>query len=196
MSPTPKKKRHGWQPVALPEKRGKAYAYNLTNRDYVERFAAILTQFEHLESRMPLVLAVLLGVPDERIAGYVYRALRSPNLRLEVMRDLLQKSPNNVELGPEYDQILAEYDALRSARNGYVHGLWFTETTTGEVLLAKRDEHGFAFLAAQEEPITSLIDVQTRIAVLRSRVDYAVQADFDQGRSPPGDPAKSEPNQG
>jgi hypothetical protein len=62
---------------------------SLTNPEYASRFAEILSGFEHLEAAMPRILAILLGMGDFKPAGYVYRALRNPNIRSDVMRALL-----------------------------------------------------------------------------------------------------------
>jgi hypothetical protein len=73
-----------------------------------------------------------------------------------VTKALLEKAPHNADKGDEYDAVLAEFNGILEGRNAYAHGLWFTQAETGRVLLAKKDEHGFAFFDAREEPIENL----------------------------------------
>jgi hypothetical protein len=96
--------------------------------------------------------------------------LRNPNIRHDILRDLLEMSPNNARLGDEYDELLSEYSALRTARNDYAHGLWFTRSRDGEVFLSKGDDHGFGYFMAKPEPITNLVKVRDRILALESKV--------------------------
>ena len=120
---------------------------------------------------MPSILAILLGMADDKPAGYVYRALRNPNIRSDVMRTLLEKAPHNTHRGEEFDKLLAEYEAVRTGRNGYAHGLWYTHEETGAVFLARRDEHGYGLLQALPEPIEELDALLQRIGELSSFVD-------------------------
>jgi hypothetical protein len=151
---------------------------SLRNPEYATRFAAILSQFEHLEAAMPRILTILLGMTDAKPAGYVYRALRNPNIRSDVMRTLLEKAPHNAQLGDEFDDLLTEYEAVRSGRNGYAHGLWYTHEKSKAVFLARRDEHGWGLLQAQPEPIEALDNLLKRIGDLLTtihRVDAKVR---------------------
>jgi hypothetical protein len=150
----------------------------LENPEYASRFAAILSQFEHLEAAMPRILAILLGMSDFTPAGYVYRALRNPSIRSDAMRALLEKAPHNRHRGEEFDELISEYDAVRAGRNGYAHGLWFTHEETGAVFLARRDEHGYGLLHAMPEPIEVLDALSERIGKLLTsvyRVDLAAR---------------------
>ncbi len=134
---------------------------------------------------MPRVLAILLGMEDTAPAGYVYRALRNPNIRSDVMRALLEKAPRNVKLGKEFDELISEYEAVRSGRNGYAHGLWYTHDS-GAVFLARRDEHGYGLLEAKPEPISALDKLRARIGRLAMSV-YLVQTVVRSQKRPPPD---------
>jgi len=150
--------------------------------------------FEHLETQMPSILAVLLGMNDERPAAYVYQALRNPNIRYDVLTALLEKAPNNVNRSEEYDDILSEYNAVRAARNDYAHGLWLTETTTLQVMLARRAEipHSILF-QAELEPLEALVKVADRIYALSQRIRRVTQADLHHSQPPPSERPQSAP---
>jgi hypothetical protein len=166
MNTPPKKRRHA---PAFPDQKGAPksghYVGSLENEEYAKRFACILSEFEHLEARMPGVLAILLGTTDINSVGYVYRTLRNPNIRRDVMKALLEKAPLNKDRGEEFDALLSEYNSIRKARNDYAHGLWYTEEN-GSVMLAREAEHGFGMMEAAPEPIKELDDLVARIRKL------------------------------
>jgi hypothetical protein len=143
-----------------------SFVEGISNPDYAVLFAAIVTEFNAVETRMPNILSVLLGMPDSRSAGYVYRAIINAGARLQVMKAVLEKAPNNAERGDEYDDVLKEFGAIRLRRNNYVHGLWYTQEKTNKVFLSVKDEHGFAFFDAKEEPIKNLQELLDRIRKL------------------------------
>ena len=137
---------------------------------------------------MPRVLTVLLGLPDERPAGYVYRALRNPSARIDVLRDLLEKSPSNKNKSQQYDELISKYQTVRSGRNAYAHGLWWTDSETNAVYLARRDEHGFAFFDAQPEPLDNLKALHMQIGDLIRFLHQTIAEDLRQLQQPQGNP--------
>lgn len=131
------------------------FVHALTDAEYAKRLARIVSEFEHVESYMPKLLAALMGRASVMNAAYVYRTLKNPKIRFDVMRNLLENSPTNQELGDDFTELLADYDKARTARNAYVHGLWFTGP--GGVFLARSDEvHGQGYRRAALEPIAKL----------------------------------------
>jgi hypothetical protein len=163
MNTPPKKRRHAPEfpdQSGLPE--SGQYVGSLNNAEYAKRFAWILSEFEQAEALMPDVLAILLGATDTRSVGYVYRSLRNPNIRQAVMKALLEKAPLNKDRGTEFDALLSEYGSIRTARNEYAHGLWYTEDD-GTVLLARSAEHGFGMMEAEPEPLEALDQLVKRI---------------------------------
>jgi hypothetical protein len=84
---TPRKiRRHSWDWDIRLE--GVHFALGLCNPKYETVFTSIMTEFNHLETAMPHILAVLLGMADDRPAGYVYRAVRGAKGRYAVMKAL------------------------------------------------------------------------------------------------------------
>ena len=155
MNTPAKLKRH-----ELPDTFGNApdgnFAAGIVHKSIGAQFAKFVTTFEELEAHMANVLAVLLGGHDGTTAGYILRSVRSPSIKKDMLRDLLQKAFVNQDLSTDYDDILIEYGAIASERNQLVHGRWYTllpdEATGGlrRVFLSRSDEHGLAFLLANE----------------------------------------------
>jgi hypothetical protein len=169
MNTPPKRRRFTWN---FPEQETPVgpFVSGLDNPEYSVRLASIIVEFNFLESHMPFVLSLLMGMENEQPAGYVYRAIRSANSRLEVMHELLHKSKDNENKEDEYDELLRHFNEVRIARNRYAHGLWFTHEETSQVYFSATDEHGFGFLASVEEPLCALDLLVNEIRMLAKRV--------------------------
>jgi len=186
MNTPPKVKRYTYTKNSF-QTLGGSYASGLFDPKYSLALAAIVSGFPHLEGMMGHLLAVLLGLDDTEIdtAGYVLRAIKSPSGRTDIMKDLLELSPRNVGLGPEYDEILKEFRAVSRLRNEYVHGLWFTHNEGTEILLAIRDEHGWGLLAAAPVKIEDMELVSVRIWNLYFKVFKTTLPEFQKRRPAP-----------
>ncbi|MGB3625687.1 MAG: hypothetical protein WA989_07660 [Henriciella sp.] len=155
MNTRPKIKRHEL-PDAFSDMPDGNYAAGIVEKQIGAKFAKFVTTFEELEAHMATTLAVLLGGHDHTTAGYVLRSIRNPSTKRDVMRDLLQKAAVNQNLSEEYDALLKEYGDIAVERNQLVHGRWFTlildddPVTKRKVFLSRSDEHGLAFLLANE----------------------------------------------
>lgn len=181
---TPRTKRRYEFKSDLTNMKSGHFAFGLHNASYAKTFAAIVTEFEHLEMNMSMVLAFLLGMIDEDSAGYVLRAISTTNARIQVMRDLLEKAPVNKATEDKYDEILAAFDAVRGERNGYVHGLWQTSLPSRRVYWLRRAEHGYWFFDLEHLPLSKLKDLLTRIRKLNVRVITEVKIDLIWKRKP------------
>jgi hypothetical protein len=105
--------------------------------DYQAFLGQIVAKWAHLEEMMILLMGTLLG--DEPIntpARQIFRSVNSTQARVAILRSLLEESAINKHKGPEYDQVIDEFASLTTERNNYVHGLWFTNQDTGDVLRA------------------------------------------------------------
>lgn len=155
MSTPAKIKRHEL-PAAFGNMPNGRYAAGIVEKKVGAKFAKFVTTFEELEASMSTVLAVLLGGYDSDTAGYVLRTVRNPATKRDILRELLQKAPVNKHLSSEYDTLLKEYADIATERNQLVHGRWFTlipdDEMAGErkVYLSRSNEHGLAFLLAEE----------------------------------------------
>jgi hypothetical protein len=65
----------------------------ITNSDYAALLANVIAEFNNLETELPKMLAMLLGLSDETPAGYVYRAIPGVSARYHVMRGYSRKHP-------------------------------------------------------------------------------------------------------
>ena len=84
------------------------FVHGLTDPEYAQRLALIVSSFEHVETFMPRLLAVLMGQRSANSAAYIYRSLKNPQIRYEVLLNLLENAPVNRELGDEFDILLSE----------------------------------------------------------------------------------------
>jgi hypothetical protein len=175
-----KPKRHSieWNPPDLGD--GKAYAFGLTSKEHAAMLGAIAAAFEHLNSDMHKLLALLMGSGDERLPAYIYRSLISAAARIQLMRSLLQKAPNNKHLDSKYDMYISEFEGIAAERNAYIHGLWYTQQQDQSVLLARKDEHGLGLFQSQPVTVDELHELLSRIhrlvAIINADVWPAVVA--------------------
>jgi hypothetical protein len=171
MNTPPKKKRFTPPDFSKPFPQG-TIAYGLTRDDYKVALAQIVADFEHLEFQMPAVLQALLQTPWSDAAGYVYRSIRGPSIKINLMQHLLHVAPHNVDTPEFIDEILWEYGAIRKARNEYVHGLWTTHLDDNSVYLARFPEHGewMERYESEPEPLEALGALAERIGRLKVRV--------------------------
>ncbi len=153
----PHPKRHGFDVAeALSSIPSGAYQNGLWHPEYAKSLALIVSGFEHFEERMHYLLALLMGTPDLKTAGYIWRSLPNSYQRLALLRELLQQAPINKNKGREFDELIKKYDRVRVRRNEYVHGLWYTAFGGEEVKLARKKDHGWGFAFAVEEPLDGL----------------------------------------
>jgi hypothetical protein len=90
----------------------------------------ILVAWSHFEDQMVSVFQKLLGVQHGNLdtARLTFYSLVNQQIRIKVMRELLQKARHNMGIGGEYDEIIDEFAKLNTLRNKYVHGLWWTHS--------------------------------------------------------------------
>jgi hypothetical protein len=146
------------------------YSESLLNPEVGALVAQVTAEFVHLEGSMAYVLAVLLEMEDPTGAWYVLRSIKSPRARVDVMKDLLEKSPLNVERSAAYDKYLGEFWRINKRRNAYVHGTWYTSCNDNSAWLAEEDEHGVAFMEAHPVRPEDLSQLLTEIKALREAI--------------------------
>lgn len=142
-------------------------------------FAAVVSEFVHLEQAMEFVMSRLLGT-ENNAAGHVCRSIFSPNLRVGIMRALLERAPHNADKPDAYDEIITEFKEVSELRNDYVHGRWETDDN-GHLYLVRpaKDPYGLGMLVSEKFEMSEMEDVRRRIMDLWSRI-YA-----DVGVEPP-----------
>ncbi|HEX8482872.1 MAG TPA: hypothetical protein VF650_13300 [Allosphingosinicella sp.] len=200
MNTPPKKRRHDKDKALETLERAKprgAWAHSLDNPEYAISLAGIVAGFVHLESNMVKVLAVLLGMKDTHTARYVWRSVKSPRGRIEMLRVLLQEAPENIDAEDHYDFILSEFSRINSRRNDFVHGQWYTDILgSGAVMLAKlnTDPHGFGFHAAEPVELKELQTLQADIGELHRFINMWVIPAFGPRQLSEHPPPPSEPD--
>ena len=85
---------------------------------------------------MIMVFDRLLGLAPSNIetARLLFTTVVNQKIRIDLMRELLERSRHNRGKGPEFDRVLDEFKKLNSLRNEYVHGRWWTHES-GETYL-------------------------------------------------------------
>src|SRR5689334_17916364 len=115
-----KKKRFTRHPIENWE--SGTWAGVLSDPDYQAALGRIASSYEHLETAMTNVFAALMGSSDVLAAGYVYRSLRNPSIKGQLMWHLLEVAPHNKDTPEWFDDVLKAHNSIRSRRNEYVHG--------------------------------------------------------------------------
>lgn len=86
------------------------------------------------------------------------------------MKELLECAPINVQLGSEYDAMIAEFSKISSARNRYAHGRWWTNIKTSQTLLDETED--LATVLRSTRPITAeqLTELDVRMLELHKQI--------------------------
>jgi hypothetical protein len=109
------------------------YAGGLTSLEFQAAIGRIVTDWSHLEEMMIAFMGQLLSDDVVTPARQIFRSVNSTQARIAILRSLLEESHRNKDKGPEYDDIINEFESLTAERNNYVHGLWFTNAATDAV---------------------------------------------------------------
>lgn len=200
MNTPPKKRRHNKAKALEQLEREKppgAFVSSLNHPQYAIRLAGIVSAFVHLETNMVKVLAMLLGMKDTHTARYVWRSVKSPKGRIEMLRVLLQEAPENMDLPDLYDVILSDFASINARRNDFVHGQWYTEVSNQTVMLAKlnTDPHGFGFHAAEPVELKELETLHADIRSLNQFINQQVGMTLWLKRLAERPPSSNEPDQ-
>lgn len=77
---------------------------------------------------MITVFRKLLGLKDSDLntARLLFTSLVNQKIRIDLMRQLLERSWHNRDKGQAFDQVIDEFKKLNDLRNKYVHGRWWT----------------------------------------------------------------------
>lgn len=144
----------------------------LLNPQGAQLVGEIVAAWVHLEEGIIDFLALLLGQSNRNAADPIFRSIMAPRVRIDMMRRLLQASPINKDRGPEYDEILDEYEALNRLRNDYVHGHWFTGLKSGGMSLSppSADSIPMRFLTRRVVTVPQIANVRDRIQRLYTQI--------------------------
>lgn len=161
-------KRH--QFPSPPNPPGEFCDFTVWNPVFAVRFAAVVTEFVHLEREMATIAAMLMGDDKPDVAGYIMRSVVSARARVGMLRSLLENAALNRDQPVDLDEIISEFDAINIKRNEYVHGLWSTGRETGRTYLAKKNPHGQVWADETEAVEEELEELIGRIRKLKWRI--------------------------
>ncbi len=170
MAETPKTpKRYGKPIPGRPVRKqpGGQWTAALTNEKYQTILGELVSYWVQIEERMIEFLRMLLG--SHAPARQIFRAITAQNVRLNVMRALLERSRLNKDKSGEYDAIISEFASLNDRRNIYVHCLWSTHES-GRVFLAESSIDDGHWFEQREVPFEELANVVIRMGNLWRRI--------------------------
>jgi hypothetical protein len=85
------------------------------------------------------------------------------------MRAMLEFAPQNQAKGPEYDEIIREFDSVRKARNTYAHGLWYVNDE-GRAFIHEASADEMAFFEQREVTAKELEKTLERMGALWNKI--------------------------
>lgn len=134
----------------VPKEPGHAVETALKDPSWTMMLGALVANFTHLEMDCSFLLARLMGT-DWQSAFILLSTINSASTREAALRAILEESPRNAGLGPDYDDLLSDFLRINRARNRYVHGVWTTDCRTQKVYL-NRVGADISALSAMNEP--------------------------------------------
>jgi hypothetical protein len=162
--PRPKKKQR------TPQQLGGIYSGGINNDQFALAIGRILAQLPHIEEEMIRFMALLLG-DETSPARQVFRALNSEDARVKVMRALLEQAQHNDGKGPEFDEVIDLFVEIKTRRNAYAHGLWWTHEETGRMFLAEASTNeSVAYFVQREIKLGELNATINRMDELRAKL--------------------------
>jgi hypothetical protein len=116
------------------------------------------------------ILSALLKRGEPTPARQIFRSVVNQQIRLRIMRTLLEQTEQNRALDTAYDEVIDEFDSLNGLRNKFLHGLWWTHTESGRVFFAEPSLDEFSFLDQREVKKKELETTLRRMATLTRRI--------------------------
>lgn len=101
----------------------------LHDRNMQAALGLLTSLWTHVETAMITVLGEIIDNHD--VAKQVFRSIVAPKVRIEMMRNILEKSPRHKDTPYSIDNIIDEYSELNAKRNDFIHGMWWTWQDAG-----------------------------------------------------------------
>src|SRR4051812_44820339 len=95
------------------------YLAGIHDDDAAKGIGRFLTSWPHVEERMVVIFGQLATITDFYLARQMFRTIVSQQVRIKVMRSLLEKAPTHRGKGLFFDEMINEFASLNGARNGY-----------------------------------------------------------------------------
>jgi hypothetical protein len=101
------------------------YSAGIYNAAFAVAIGQMTGVWPSVEEQMVGIFMILTGIKDLQSARQVFRSIINEQIRIKIMRNMLERSPAHTDKGQIYDEIIDEFHALGGIRNKYVHGLWW-----------------------------------------------------------------------
>ena len=141
---------------------------------YPDKFALAIgrlaTVWPYVEERMVGLFTELLDIPDKQSGRLIFRSIINQNIRITIMRNLLEKSPHHKDKTAYFDELIDEFASLNVARNTYLHGLWYTYEDGVRVFIQEKGETYDIFLVKREVPLKEITSVLKRMNDLSNKL--------------------------
>lgn len=124
------------------------YTGTLTNPEIITLIGQIVTYLPQVEEQMVQFMGLLIG-DRSTPARQIFHSLRSEEAQITIIRALLEQAPRNKNKGQEYDDVIDLFASVKSRRNTYVHGLWWTHDS-GRAFLQEATPDELSFLNKRE----------------------------------------------
>jgi hypothetical protein len=108
-------------------------------RQFLQALGRIAAIWPYIEEGMIDIFGELLRGPQGTPIRHVYKSIVNVQIRLQILKNLLEEAPQNSDRGEEFDDLLAECKALNKARNTYLHGVWTTHVKSRKIYLTERE---------------------------------------------------------
>jgi hypothetical protein len=102
-----------------------AFAGGVEDPEILSLLGKLVGTWSHLEEAMIYVFATLSGMKRRGPSREIFRSIIAQEVKIRMMRFLLEESEINAEQPPFFDVVLDKFQSLNSTRNKYIHGLWF-----------------------------------------------------------------------
>ena len=145
------------------------YVTGIGDPDIAREIGVIMGRWTHIEERMIWVFQQVLGLKDKITARQVFRSIINQKTRLEIMRNLLERSPLHQKTEKYFDDVINEFAALNSLRNTYVHSLYWTEQS-GEVYIEEVKAEFMTFLTGRKVTLNELRAMLDRMNELSQKL--------------------------
>jgi hypothetical protein len=177
MEDSPPKPRRWEARYAKPVKKyDGARLFGITEPKIGAAFGFMVSYWTQVEEQMILLLGQLITGKQNNdwhvqdTSRLIFRSIVSETARIKIMRALLEDAPQNVNMGSEFDAVLDEFSSLNSQRNKYVHGLWWTEPKSLDVLLTNPTDHPIKSYTPHVVTLKEIQDILQRMRKLHGAI--------------------------
>jgi len=105
---------------------GGSYESGVTDSKMKKLLGELASYWPHVEDAMVHFFHELLGAQRFIPSRQLYKSIVNTQIRIGIMRTLLERTPLNKTRSDKYDEVIDEFASLNGQRNTYLHGLWYT----------------------------------------------------------------------